>query len=130
MMDFNSCRLPLPETYTLTIPANQVNISDSDKWMVTPFTELPYPRLEVPVTNMPTTIWASTLPEPISLKKAIFNDPATIVIWSDGSKTVVKVHDEPYNPEKGLAMCFAKKVLGEAFHRTFREWCGEVKCDG
>lgn len=25
--------------------------------------------------------------------------------------------------EKGLAMCIAKKVLGEKFHQVFREWC-------
>ena len=113
-MDFNQ----------LSVPANTVNITGNDHWIYTPFTEWPYPRLEDPVTNIPTTTTYATYPEPISLKKAIFHDPATIAIWSDGSKTVVKVHGEAYDREKGLAMCFAKKVLGEAFHRTFREWCG------
>lgn len=58
------------------------------------------------------------------IDKVIFNDPATIVIWKDKTKTVVKCHNEPYDLEKGLAMCIAKKVLGEKFHSTFREWCG------
>ena len=60
-----------------------------------------------------------------TVSKVIFHDPATIVIWADKSKTVVKCHNEPFDKEKGLAMCIAKKVLGERFHQVFREWCGE-----
>ena len=40
----------------------------------------------------------------LRIKKVIFNDPATIVLWSDGTKTVVKAEGEPFDPEKGLAM--------------------------
>ena len=48
-----------------------------------------------------------------SIKRVIFNDPATIVLWADGTKTVVKcAKDETFNPEKGLAMAIAKKALG------------------
>lgn len=47
------------------------------------------------------------------IEKVIFNYPATIVIWGDGSKTVVKCGpNDVYDPEKGLAMCFAKRILG------------------
>lgn len=47
------------------------------------------------------------------IKNVIFNDPATIVFWTDGSKTVVKVQDgETFDPEKGLAMAIAKKHFG------------------
>lgn len=60
---------------------------------------------------------------PYLIEKVIFNNPATIVIWKDKTKTVVKCHDEPFDREKGLAMCIAKKVLGKNFHKTFREWC-------
>ena len=56
------------------------------------------------------------------IDKVIFHDPATIVIWKDKTKTVVKCHNEPFDREKGLAMCIAKKVLGKDFHKTFREW--------
>lgn len=56
------------------------------------------------------------LPAPICLepKKVVYNDPATIVIWKDGTKTVVKKQDSDpvYDPEKGLAICFMKKALG------------------
>lgn len=49
----------------------------------------------------------------LTIKRVIFNDPATIILWSDGTKTVVKAQDgEYYDPEKGLAMAIAKKVLG------------------
>lgn len=46
-------------------------------------------------------------------KKVIFNNPATIVIWQDGTKTVVSCQKgDEYDPEKGLALCFMKKALG------------------
>lgn len=54
--------------------------------------------------------------------KVIFNNPATIVIWSDGSKTVVKCHNEDFDPEKGLAMAICKKVLGGAYHKIFKTY--------
>jgi len=60
---------------------------------------------------------------PYRIDRVIFHDQATIVIWKDKTKTVVKCHDEPFDREKGLAMCIAKKVLDKDFHKTFREWC-------
>ena len=42
------------------------------------------------ITN---TICCAILTPTINIKNVIFNDPATIVFWSDGSKTVVKVQD-------------------------------------
>lgn len=48
-----------------------------------------------------------------NIKKVIFNNPATIVLWNDGTKTVVKCQEgETFDKEKGLAMCIVKKVLG------------------
>lgn len=49
----------------------------------------------------------------IYIKKVLFNKPATIIFWSDDTKTVVKCgKDDVYDPEKGLAMAIAKKALG------------------
>lgn len=46
-------------------------------------------------------------------EKVIFNPPATIVFWSDGTKTVVKASNgDIFNEETGLAMALAKKVYG------------------
>lgn len=48
-----------------------------------------------------------------SIKKVIFNNPATIVLWNDGTKTVVKCQNgERFDKEKGLAMCIVKRTLG------------------
>lgn len=44
-------------------------------------------------------------------EKVILHDPAVVVYWKDGTKTVAKAQNERYDPEKGLAMCFVKKML-------------------
>ena len=47
----------------------------------------------------------------------ILNAPATIVFWKDGTKTVVKCKDnDEFDPEKGIAMAFTKKVLGNNYN--------------
>lgn len=47
------------------------------------------------------------------IKKVIFNDPATVVIWKDGTKTVVKCCDgDTYDKEKGFMACIIKKLTG------------------
>ena len=60
----------------------------------------------------------------MNIKKVIFNNPATIVFWTDGSKTVVKAHNDDYDPEKGLAMAIAKKALGNEgnYYNVFKKW--------
>jgi len=49
------------------------------------------------------------------IARIIFNNPATIVYWNDGTKTVVKAHDEEFSEEHGLAMAFARKVLESSY---------------
>lgn len=58
------------------------------------------------------------------IKNVIYNRPATIVFWKDGTKTVVKCENEEYDPEKGLAMAIAKKALGNNYHYydIFKKW--------
>lgn len=56
--------------------------------------------------------WQKENPK-FEIDKVIFNKPATIVLWADRTKTVVKCgKNDVFDPEKGLAMCFAKKALG------------------
>lgn len=60
-----------------------------------------------------------------SIKDVIFNDPATIVFWTDGSKTVVKCqNNDTFDPEVGLAMAIAKKALGNKgnYCNTIKKW--------
>lgn len=57
--------------------------------------------------------WRSSLQPDLKPKKVIFNDPATIVIWADNSETMVKCQkNEVFDREKGLALCFMKKAMG------------------
>lgn len=63
----------------------------------------------------------------IKIRRVIFNDPATIVMWEDGTKTVVKANNEPFDKEKGLAMAICKKVYGNKgnFNNVFKQYCGD-----
>lgn len=64
------------------------------------------------------------------IKKVIFNEPATIVFWADGTKTVVKCgEDDIWDPEKGLAMAVTKKFFGNEgfYYDIFKKWIPEEK---
>lgn len=68
---------------------------------------------------------ARTLPP---IRNVIFNPPATIVLWGDGAKTVVKCGEgDTYSKELGLAMCMAKKALGNKgnYNKVFKKWLKE-----
>ena len=59
----------------------------------------------------------------VEIKKVIFNDPATIVFWDDGSKTVVKCKPgETFSEAAGLALCYMKKCKGNKFHKQLKKW--------
>lgn len=52
------------------------------------------------------------------IEKVIFNPPATIVKWKDGTKTVVKCQDgDEFDWEKGLAMAYVKRAFNN--ERTY-----------
>lgn len=71
---------------------------------------------------LPSTFFAT--PETLKIRKVIFNDPATIVFWSDGTKTIVKCSkDDTFDKEKGLAMAVCKKLLGHNHNlRKLKKW--------
>jgi hypothetical protein len=100
-------------------------------WVTTPDA---YPRVEVdgyisPYHRCSYAIHKDSLathkdPE---ITNVIFNPPATIVFWSDKTKTVVKCDYslEDYDPEKGIAMAISKKLYGEnkyEYYNTFKHW--------
>ena len=61
----------------------------------------------------------------LTIKDVIFNPPATIVLWMDGTKTVVKDQGEVfYDPEKGMAMAVAKKAFGNQgnYYNQFKKY--------
>lgn len=59
------------------------------------------------------------------ISRVIFNGPATIILWEDGTKTIAKTHsDDAFDPEKGFAVACAKKLLGNrgAFRTELAKW--------
>lgn len=79
----------------------------------------------VEALNLYSGYCASHINNPVDIEKVIFNDPATIIIWTTGEKTVVKCGEgEVYDPEKGFAMAIAKYVLGNKgnYYETFKKW--------
>ena len=65
-----------------------------------------------------------TVPEILDV---VFNGPATIIFWADGTKTVVKAIYDEFDPEKGLAMVIAKKALGNKgnYFNVIKRWTDE-----
>ena len=60
------------------------------------------------------------------IDKVIFNPPATIVFWLDGTKTVVKCKEgEEFSEWAGIALCLAKKMYGPNFHKIFKTHCSD-----
>lgn len=50
----------------------------------------------------------------------------TVVRWTDGSKTMVRCQEgESFDKEKGLALCYMKRTLGNKgnFNETLKKWC-------
>ena len=67
-----------------------------------------------------------TLP---GIRNVIFSAPATIIIWMDNTKTVVKCGEgDVYDPEKGFAMAISKKILGNKgnYYETYKHWLKRV----
>ena len=77
------------------------------------------------IKSMLNSVYGATGQFRPQIKNVIFNDPATIVFWTDGSKTVVKCQEgDFYDHEKGLAMAISKKILGNnySYYNTFKKW--------
>lgn len=59
-------------------------------------------------------LWNSLYPKPV---KIIYNPPATIVFWTDGTKTVVKCSaEDEYNEYYGFLCALGKKIFGTNSH--------------
>lgn len=70
-----------------------------------------------------------TLP---NIKNVYFNNPVTVVLWDDGTKTLVRCQDgDTYSRETGLALCMAKKAMGNKsnFNDIFKKWIPEEKTE-
>ena len=60
----------------------------------------------------------------VYIKKVIFSGNATVVFWSDNTKTVVKCSSrDEYSPIAGLSIACLKKIMGGyEVKRLFKDW--------
>lgn len=60
-----------------------------------------------------------------SIERLIFNDPATIIYWSDGTKTVVKCQPgDTFSAETGLMAAMLKRFMGNdnSYNKVINHW--------
>lgn len=123
----------LEETRKMTKNCIEVRIADkvympaSVEWTQEAYKLYPTVDIEVDMGSPFTCSFSKSTPAPYcpKIKKVHFNPPATVVLWEDGTKTVVKAQiGEEYDREKGLAMAFTKKVLGNkgSYFDEIKKW--------
>lgn len=57
-----------------------------------------------------------------NIDRIICSPPATIIIWKNGNKSIVKCMDtDIYNPEQGIAMCLLKEMLSADTYRELKK---------
>lgn len=82
-------------------------------------------KIELAAAKAREVLTALSIRPEMMIKNVIFNDPATIVFWLDGSKTVVKCQPgDTFSKELGLAMAICKKVYGNKgnYNDVFKKW--------
>ena len=122
VIDLNEC-----DDYMKTISVIENAILHSD--LIEKGATMPtnyYQYFGVPARGLGRTYWANPVPR---IEKVIFNNPATIVMWGDGTKTVVKAQGEAFDEEKGLAMAIAKKALGNEgnYYETIKKHLPKIE---
>ena len=62
-----------------------------------------------------------------TIKRVIFNNPATIILWENGKKTVVKVQEgDKYDKRVGFLMCYLKGIVGnKTLLKEVEKWLSE-----
>ena len=66
------------------------------------------------------------------ITKVLYNNPATVVFWSDGTQTRnICPKNTLYNPDAGLAFCVLKKFMGgDEMAKLFNDWeCEDYRED-
>lgn len=65
-----------------------------------------------------------------AITKVIYNEPATVVYWADGEKTVVHCQEgDAYDRRTGLLLCCAKRLFGNtgAYNKVLSMWAGDAE---
>ena len=59
---------------------------------------------------------------PSTVEKIVYNGPATIVFWTDGTKTVIKCHEgDQFDEVTGFLLCCLRKMMTQ---HSYSELCG------
>lgn len=60
-----------------------------------------------------------------NVKRVLFRDPATVVWFTDGTKSVaICGHGDTYDKETGIAICICKRMFGSQDYRKLMDkWC-------
>ena len=99
-----------------------VDVYINDKRFNVPEVTFTQNYCEIPKVYIHGDLSISPMPK---IKDVIFSPPATIVFWSDNTKTVVKADEETYDPEKGIAMAISRKMIGDnnrEYYNVFRHY--------
>lgn len=123
LADSRNCRINSSE-YSYIMKNHKTNITECRRYSTNIQGEMACSKI------VWTTVGAHTLTELISkknskdvynkcifseIKDIIINDPATIILWKDGTKTIVKCQPvDTFDPEKGIAMAILKKLYGNS----------------
>lgn len=117
---------------TVTITAIPIDKSFSFDLKELESSEVPLPDSIVDLAqnlmkmlNQGNGVEAIKIPE---IKDVVFNNPATIVFWEDGVKTIVKCQPEDtYSKEVGLVMAIVKRIYGNngKYNELFAKWLKE-----
>lgn len=64
----------------------------------------------------------------LTINKVIYNPPATIILWNDGTKTMSKCDKEDtYNKATGFMLCVLKKKYGnKTVRRMFDKYVYDI----
>lgn len=110
-MHYNSVKIKI---------GNKIYYPDTVDWKQNPNA---FPEIKISTRISPYNLDTTSN---LSITNVIFNPPATIVFWSDKTKTVVKCDPkEEYDPEKGIAMAICKKMIGDNkrdYYNVFLHW--------
>ena len=69
--------------------------------------------------------------DPLYIKEIIYNNPVTVINWSDGTRTIARCAEEDtYSPEMGLLIAYLKKIIGnDTLRKLLNNWVPEVLND-
>lgn len=107
-----------------------------NSWKASPHYELDYDELNWDIINYIIKDFETTcnylkteevqrmlLNDHYKIDRVIINEPATIIIWKDKTKTVVKCgENDTFNPETGIALAYMKRVMFDDKTTQFNKW--------